>query len=174
MWSLYDPKLSARHVTDSGQRILLQVPMRASERGLRIVDDDCFVMLTLWSLLLWERKVGLVALERLGVDWLLLTRILDQLLTAKADENPVVCYQGVLVHERTRQPYTGWEFRAHFERLLGQAEHEALAMVHEYIGSEHLLLAVVRMASSEFATVLSKAGITYERVSKSVRETLAC
>ena len=56
MGSLYDEKLSARHVTDSAQRILNLIPLRSGDRGLHVVDDDSFVMLALWSLLRWERR----------------------------------------------------------------------------------------------------------------------
>ena len=47
-----------RRITDSAQNILKHIPSRAAERGLHVVDDASIVMLALWSLLLWERKMG--------------------------------------------------------------------------------------------------------------------
>ena len=44
---------SQRRVTYSAQKILKQIPSRAAERGLHVVDDASIVMLALWSLLLW-------------------------------------------------------------------------------------------------------------------------
>src|SRR2546422_909437 len=84
-----EEKWSARHITDSAQRILKQIPSRASDRGLHIVDRSSIVMMALWSLLLWERKVGRVALERMGVDPFDLARAVDRLLDEKAREHSV-------------------------------------------------------------------------------------
>src|SRR5260221_10472946 len=81
---------SARHITDSTRHILKQIPSRASDRGLHVVDVSSIVLLALWSLLLWERKVGRIALERIGVDPFELARGVDLLLTEKAREHPIV------------------------------------------------------------------------------------
>lgn len=172
MRSLYDEKLSARHVTDSAQRILNLIPLRSGDRGLHVVDGDSFVMLALWSLLRWERKVGLVALECLHVDIEALSRRVDVLLTAKAEENPVASSQGILVLRKTGQPYKHWDFHELLEPLLGQAEHEALALNHDYVGSEHLLLAAVKLASPALSQVLVDHDVTYDRTRESVLEIL--
>ena len=55
-----------RRITDSAQNILKQIPSRAAERGLHVVDDASIVMLALWSLLLWERKMGCACAGRIG------------------------------------------------------------------------------------------------------------
>src|SRR5262245_44143268 len=86
-------KWSARHITDSTQQILEQIPSRAGSRGLPIVDAQSIVMMALWSLLLWERKLGRVALERMGVDPFNLARDLDGLLRAKASDDQIT-YRG--------------------------------------------------------------------------------
>ena len=57
-----------RRITDEARHILEQIPSRAADRGLHVVDGTSIVMLALWSVLLWERKVGLVAPEQSGVD----------------------------------------------------------------------------------------------------------
>ncbi len=80
----------ARHVTDSAQRILRQIPDRAHDRGLHAPGAPAVALLALWALLLWERKVGLAALERMGVRRFKLARGLDRLLEGQAEDNPVV------------------------------------------------------------------------------------
>src|SRR5262245_15010717 len=107
---------SARHITDSAQRILEQIPSRASARGLHVVDAESIVMLTLWSLLLWERKVGRVALERMGVDPFDLARDLDGLLrrTTTENRNTPGARQNtwVLVKTNDSWVYRHWDFHA--------------------------------------------------------------
>lgn len=172
---MLDPTLSARHVTDSAQRILNQIPARAGDRSLFILDNATFVTMALWSLLRWERKVGLVTLERMGTDLDSLTHCLDRSLTQNAQQNQVaVNRQGVLVRVKTDEPYKywDWDFRALLEPLLTQAEHEALAMHHDYVGSEHLLLAIVQMADAELTEILKRHGVTYGGAKTAVLDVL--
>ena len=172
MRPLYDDKLSARGVTDSAQRILNLIPMRSGDRGLHVVDEDSFVMLALWSLLRWERKVGLVALECLRVGLEALSRRLDQLLTAKADEHPVAASPSGIVLLKTGEPYEHWDFHKVLEPLLREAEDEALAMKHDYVGSEHLLLAVIKLARTDLAQVLESHSVTCDRVRATILDIL--
>jgi len=167
---MIDEKWSARRITDSAQRILKQIPSRASDRGLHVVDYSSIVQLALWSLLLWERKVGRVALERSGVDPFELARGLDRLLTEKAREHPVAYDQrrGRLVLDKTGEPYEPWDFHALVEPLLQQAEHEALELGHSYVGSEHLVLAIVRIADPLLSALLQQHGIVHEVVKEAV------
>jgi hypothetical protein len=78
---MFSDQWRQRGFTDSLQRILTQIPHRAIDRGLgvRVADDASIVMLALWSVLLWESKVGLVAVEQSGVDRFNLVRDLDRL-----------------------------------------------------------------------------------------------
>jgi len=169
---LTDPKLSARHVTDSAQRILNLIPSRSRDRGLDFVDNDSIILLALWSLLRWERKVGLVSLEHIGTDTESLSRHLDELLTAKAEENPVGARNGVLILKKTGEPYKEPDFSALLEPLLGQAEHEAMALGHNYIGSEHILLAVIKLANRQLTEVFERHGLSYERIRSSAVDVL--
>jgi ATP-dependent Clp protease ATP-binding subunit ClpA len=168
---MVEEKWSARHITDSAQRILKQIPSRASDRGLHVVDGSSIVYLALWSLLLWERKVGRVALERIGVDPFELARGLDGLLTQKSREHPVAYDQRreMLVMLKTGEPYQPWDFHGLLEPLLQQAEHEALELGHNYVGSEHVVLAVVRIADSSLSTLLRQHEIGHEAVKEAVR-----
>lgn len=161
---------SARHITDSAQRILKQIPSQASDRGLSVVDGSSIVMLALWSLLLWERKVGRVALERVGIDPFELARDLDKLLTEKGREHPVVYdkQQGILVMAKTGEPYQHWDFQTSLEPLLQQAEHEAMELGHNYVGSEHLVLAIMRDTNPSLSALLQQHELSHERVREAV------
>jgi ATP-dependent Clp protease ATP-binding subunit ClpA len=167
---MLDEKWCTRHFTDSAQRILKQIPSRASDRGLHVVDSSSIVTMALWSLLLWERKVGRVALERLDVDPFDLARDVDRLLDKKAKEHPVAYDRQTrqLVLTKTGELYQRWDFHALLEPLLQQAEHEALALGHNYVGSEHLLLAIIELADPALAAILSEHTIDHDRVRQAV------
>jgi len=170
---MFDSKWRGQHVTDSAKKILEQIPDRAAERGLNVVDPSYIVMMTLWSLLLWERKVGRVALERAGIDIYDLARALDGLLEEKEAGNPVaVNQQGACVLVKTGEPYHYWDFEALLEPLLRQAEHEALALGHNYVGSEHLVLAIIRLADPLLTELLQKHAVVYDRVKEAILELL--
>jgi len=127
---MIDQNWSARHITDSAQCILKQIPARASDRGLSVVDGSSLVTLALWSLLLWERKVGRVALERIGVDPFELARGVDRVLTEYAEANPVAFdpRSGGLLLVKTGEPYERCDFHALLEPLLRQAEVDSPSM----------------------------------------------
>ena len=163
-----------RRLTSSAIDILEQIPHRASERGLHVVDGASIVMLTLWSLLLWERKIGLVALIRSGVDRFDLARGVDSLLDEKKLEHPVVFdrQQGIRVMARTGQPYEHWDLATLLEPLLMAAENESKELGHDYIGSEHLILSILRVSDPTLAALLGQHGAAHERVKRSAVEIL--
>jgi hypothetical protein len=178
---LVDPTLEAlkrdwceRRLTTSAIDILVQIKHRSSERGLHVVDGASIVMLALWSLLLWENKIGLVALERSGVDRFELARGLDRLLKDKGLEHPVVYDrpQGALVMAKTRQPYEEWDLSTLIEPILSAAEHESKELGHNWIGSEHLVLSILRVSDPELSGLLSQHGASYEQVKRAVVEVL--
>jgi ATP-dependent Clp protease ATP-binding subunit ClpA len=155
---------SARHITSTAQHILKQILSRAADRGLDVADAGSVVLLVLWSLLLWERKAGRVALERLGVDPFDLAREVDRLLVEKAAEAPVACdsqRQGPVIVQV-------WDFDHLLGPLLQRAEHEALALGHGWVGSEHLLLAVVGLADEGLSAILRQRSVDHGRVSEAV------
>jgi ATP-dependent Clp protease ATP-binding subunit ClpA len=165
---------SARHITDATRRILEQIPARASDRGLHVVDGSSVVVIALWSLLLWERKVGRVALDRMGVDSFDLARAVDRLLDGKADEHPVAYDLGrpQVILLKSGEPYKDWGFDALLEPLLQRAEHEAMALGHAYVGTEHLLLAIIREASPPLSEMLLQRGVDHDRVREAVLSVL--
>ena len=167
---MFNEKWCQRRLTDSAQHILAQIPSWAHDRGLIAVGSECIAMLALWSLLLWEHKVGLVAVEQSGVDRFDLVRGLDRLLVEKSSENPVAYDKEgkAFVFVKTQSAYDGWDFDDLLEPLLRRAEHEAKELGHEYVGSEHLVLAILQVADPVFNALLKHHGVSYEQVKDSV------
>jgi ATP-dependent Clp protease ATP-binding subunit ClpA len=163
-------KWGQRRITDEARHILEQIPSRASDRGLDVVDGTSIVMLALWSILLWERKVGLVALEQSGVDRFDLVRGMDRLLEEKASKHMIVYdkERGVLLHADTHRPYEDWDLEDLLEPLLSAAELEAKKLGHNYLGSEHLVLAIVRLGSPALTTLLTQHGVSHGKVTEAV------
>jgi ATP-dependent Clp protease ATP-binding subunit ClpA len=159
-----------RRITSSAQSILKQIPSRACDRGLHIVDGTSIRMLALWSVLLWERKVGLLALERSGADRFDLARGLDRLREENASEHPVAYdeQRGVPLRVKPHPAYGTWDFEALLEPLLHEAQHEASELGHDYVGSEHLVLAIVHRADPELRTLLQQHGVSHDRVKEAV------
>ena len=174
-------KWHQRRVTDSSKRILEQISSRAIDRGLalRVADQPSIVMLALWSVLLWERKLGLADIEHAGGNRFDLIRALDQSLQRKASELPVAfdmdrevgCdnpQRGVVVVSEPDQPVVRWDSEDLLEPLFRQAKDEAQELGHDYIGSEHLVLAIVKLADPTLQTLLRECGVTHERVKEAV------
>jgi DNA-binding transcriptional regulator YhcF (GntR family) len=57
-------------------------------------------------------------------------------------------------------------------RVLAMAREEAVRLHHDYIGSEHILLGLIRDARSEAVRILRELGVSPEAVRTSVRETV--
>jgi hypothetical protein len=171
---MFSVEWSNRRLTDSAQRILKQMPARAIDRGLgiRVPDEAAIVMLALWSVLNWERKIGRVALEESAGNRFDLIQALDRLLAEQALELLELAVtrddQGRVVVLTPGQPHVGWDSDNLLEPLLRQAEREAKELGHNYVGSEHLVLAIVKLADPALRTVLEAHGVTYERVRETV------
>ena len=173
MWWPSRDDLSKRGFTDSAVRIIQQILSRASERGLVDLNDATIAMLALWTLIRWERKVGLVALETIGVYVLALTGQLDLLLDKRRDDNPGAAKDGILVFRKTGRPVPVANKEKKLEPLLTQTEQEARDMNHNWVASEHLLLAVIRVADSELSSLLSQHLISHETIKQTVLKLLA-
>jgi ATP-dependent Clp protease ATP-binding subunit ClpC len=57
--------------------------------------------------------------------------------------------------------------------MLRNAVEEALQLGHNYVGTEHLLLAVLKDETAVGAVVLARLGISYEIVSGRITEVLS-
>jgi hypothetical protein len=170
---MYNEELAARHFTTSAIHIVEQLWPRAADRGVSAgITQQTVLMLALWSVLQWERKVGLVALERMGVETEALARDVDRALDMACAE----------VRQRTGPPElqilpSGQraivvDFRIPLALLLAEAEHEALGLGHDWVGSEHLVLAIVRLAEPRLCAVLERHRVIYKELRQTVLDLL--
>ena len=157
--------------TDSMRRIIQQMGERARVRGLLALDEVCAPPLALWTLIRWERKIGLAALEEMGVDLHGLADRLDALITRLAEERPTVARGGVVVDARTGERIL-FDPAPALAPLLAQAAREARRLGHNYVGSEHLLLAIISSADSELAAILNNRLIAYDCTRATILELL--
>ena len=170
---MHNHDLAGRHFTTSAIHIVEQVWPRAADRCMSSeVTAQTTPMLGLWSLLRWERQVGVVVLERLGVEVDALARDVDRALDAVCTEarrqkGPPRLHILLSGHRMVAVNIT-----APLETLLGAAEHEALGLGHNWVGSEHLLLAIVRLADPRLRELLDHHRVVYDGVRQAVRDFL--
>jgi hypothetical protein len=170
---MHNEELSARHFTDSAIHIVEQLWPRAVDRSVpSAVTEQTVPMLALWAILRWERKVGLAALERMRVDGDALARDVDLALDAVCGE-----FRRVNGPPQSQTLPSGRRaivvnFRAPLARLLDAAEREALGLGHTWVGSEHLVLAIVRVADARLRKVLDRHRVLYDGVRQAVLEVL--
>jgi ATP-dependent Clp protease ATP-binding subunit ClpA len=169
---MHNEELSARHFTTSAIHIIEQLWPRAADRSMFDVTRQTVSMLALWSVLRWERKVGLVALERMGVELDALARDVDRALDAACAE--IRRQHGTPHWETLPSGQRGIvvDFRAPLAALLDAAEHEALGLGHNWVGSEHLLLATIRVADPCLREVLDRHRVAYDAVRQTVLDIL--
>ena len=67
-----------------------------------------------------------------------------------------------------------WWTSTPLEPLLAAAEHEALGLGHNWVGSEHLLLAIIQLADLRLREVLEWHRVVYDGVRQAVRKLLEC
>jgi ATP-dependent Clp protease ATP-binding subunit ClpA len=138
---------------------------------LTALDGPTVVMMALWTFLRWERKVGLMALEAAKVDVSALTRDLDVMLDRKRDEKPGLVQQPhALISVKTQQLIAPIDTGVLLEPLVEQARKEAKELGHAWVGTEHLLLAIITSADRELAGLLGRHQVSYGRVHGQVRE----
>ena len=66
----------------------------------------------------------------------------------------------------------GYNFTDRVRKVLAMAREEAAGLRHEYVGSEHLILAIVRERSGVAATVLRNLGVEGEKLVWRIEETV--
>jgi ATP-dependent Clp protease ATP-binding subunit ClpA len=135
------------------------------------LNDATAGMLALLSMLRWERKVGRAALEHLGIDGDRLALAIDDAIADEGQEarrpsGPEIevllsGQRGIVVDTETP-----------LLRLLDQAEHEALSLGHNWVGTEHLLLAAVRLACPRLQELLRTSGVSLDAVRQAVLDVL--
>jgi hypothetical protein len=172
---MQNQELSARHFTTSAIHIVEQLWPRAADRSITTeVTEQTVPMLALWSILRWERKVGLLALERMGVAVDALAGDMDRALDVACAE--IRRQAGPLEFQTlsSGQRAIVMDFNTSLEPLLTAAEHEALGLGHNWVGSEHLLLAILRLADLRLREVLERHRVVYDGVRQVVQKLLPC
>ncbi len=66
----------------------------------------------------------------------------------------------------------GFNFTERVRRVLGLARDEATRLHHEYVGTEHILLGLIREGDGVAAAVLRNLGVDLERVKRKVNDTV--
>jgi Clp amino terminal domain, pathogenicity island component len=102
-----------------------------------------------------DGNVAMMALARLGVDRATVERLVDELLPPGSEP----------VHGHI--PFTP---RA--KKTLELALREANQLGHNYIGCEHIVLALRRVDEGVAAHVLAEQGVTYKKLERTIRDVL--
>jgi hypothetical protein len=147
-WLLSQERLAgALTLTDCAQRAI-GFALDELERDASSSIPDA----VLWEALRQE-KVGYCALDRLGVD-------MGGLLVEVANR----------LHASQQQPPRNKKLV--IPVIVGLAAEEAIAFEHDWVGTEHLLLAIMRAPAGRTVPPLLDLGITVEQVRKAVSELL--
>jgi ATP-dependent Clp protease ATP-binding subunit ClpC len=167
MWS--DPTvrlLAEKRCTTKVIDVLLQVRQEAADRT-RLLNHPFTESLTLLTLLRSEINVAQAALKEIKVDLRVVEERLDKLLD-RCDR--VVFNSQEQVdddHAHTYQEAWGTVLD-----LVERSKQEAAVMKHDYVGTEHLLLAIIRRANAFLSTILADLGVTYEAAQNAIRKLL--
>ncbi len=142
--------------------VLLHVLQQAADprRDLNHPLTEC---MTLLAMLRAELNVAQGVLARIAVDQETLEGRLNTLLARC--ERHAGGSEDVSTHSNREASATVWD-------LVERSSMEAASLKHEYVGSEHLLLAIVRGADAGLSAVLSASGITYEGCREAIVEIL--
>ncbi len=131
------------------RKVLEQAEREAlRSHSLRIEPEHVFV-----ALLKQENSLAYKILQDMGVDVNELTRELYRIVPR---ESSAIVFGPVQPSERTN-------------RVLDFAHEEARMMENSFVGTEHLLLGLLRDVRGALAEILHRHGITYENVYESVK-----
>jgi ATP-dependent Clp protease ATP-binding subunit ClpA len=132
------------NVHPSAQYLLMDAQHRANARALygRISP-----LAVLWSMLRWERKAPIVAIERCGVDLTELMKIVDEILGE--------C--NISVFGPTQDFAALWE-------LVQAARQEADRRGEEQVCAHHLLLALLGSGAHDVIRVMNAARVSLEQI----------
>ena len=148
-----------------------QVPDSLAMRSSVDPDDGPLEMAVLWMLLAWGRKFWTVCLEESGVDVRQLTREIDGLLGEKRSmSGPIARTYG---GPRPLSPESCRQLDRSLDALLDRAALEASAFGHDYLGNEHLLLAILARADGPLAALLSWHKLHYRDVKEALTDVLS-
>ncbi|MCX7426085.1 MAG: hypothetical protein NTW96_10760 [Planctomycetia bacterium] len=162
-------ELLNRRCVEGLLRVLDQIPARVAVREPIAMDDATMDLVAFWTLLRWERTFLILALEEMGFNVWSLTCSVDELLNERRAEARDPANKDA----PTRQTLVSTDELDRLTRnLLDRAGREARALGHPFLGTEHLLLAILRNPGPKLAIPLARHGMTYERVEYRVRQLL--
>jgi ATP-dependent Clp protease ATP-binding subunit ClpA len=167
-------ELTRRGFTDSAKRVVHDIAERASARGMFAGEftEATASMLAVLSILRWERKVALAALEKLGADLDAVARELDAAIVTEGNSSRRA--EGPRFYALpSGQQAIDWDQDGPRQPLLNHAEEEAQQMGHDYVGTEHLLLAAINHACPGLGQLFNRHGITYGQIRETVVDLLA-
>ncbi len=142
--------------------VIEQTPLRAAVRRGLAIDRSSAGLLLLWSLLRWERTFPIETLEGLGVDLWSLTRKVDEALKC---HNQKARETGAAGDRTDLDPLVrGW---------LDRAAEQARGLDHDFLGGEHLLLALLADGDPELAAVFQPSGLTRDALKRTIVDALA-
>ncbi|MGD9648579.1 MAG: Clp protease N-terminal domain-containing protein [Pirellulales bacterium] len=159
-------------LTDGAYPIVEQINQRAAARGFLQTELRDVVLLMLWTLLRWERKVGQVVLEELGVDLDHLASDVNSGLRARGAERKFRVENNSLVDRQTGAPIYLSDLKSSVIEFLNVARAESKRMGHTYVGSEHLLLTICRLADAELQAILDRYGVSAPLVEARIHRVL--
>ncbi len=129
----------------------------AREESVRLGNDYVGTEHLLLGLIKEGDGVAVAVMRSMGVDLEELTANIEKAITST----------GGMMTIGQMLPFTP---RA--KKVLEMAANEARTMSHKYIGTEHLLLALMKDAESAAANALAAAGLDYERVKEEINRVL--
>lgn len=150
--------------------VVQQVPARAAARSPVELDDSSLSMIVLWTLLRWERTFWVICLEELGVDIQALSLDIDSQLAERTAASEAA--GGYRKLQQPWPPRFGRRIDRFTNQLLDLAAREASAMKHGYLGSEHLLLALISGADAPLAELLARHRVDYREVKEAIAAAL--
>jgi len=141
--------LSLQRFTDRAVKVLAVARAEAHERRHSHVTPE-HALLALGKV---ERGPGRVTLERLGVDFV-------------NDEEDILALVTALPERSVTEKLS---VSSELEKMLRQAKARARTLGHDYVGTEHLVLALLAASVSPAAEFLKSRGVTTERFQEALR-----
>jgi ATP-dependent Clp protease ATP-binding subunit ClpC len=154
--------LAKKRCTSKVVAVLLQVLRRAAD-GPRLLNHPLTESLILLTMIRSEINVAQGALKDMEVDLERLAKRLERLLE-HCDRVVFVSQEQVaddLAPSHKEVSATIWD-------LIERGRQEAASLKHDYVGTEHLLLAIIRTADASLSSILADFGVTYERAQNAI------
>ena len=146
--------------------VLLQVLQQAADRT-RLLNHPFTESLALLTLLRSEINVAQAALKEMQVDSEGLGRRLDRLLN-RCDRVNYRSQEQVaddLAHSYQEVAATIWD-------LVERGKREAGTLGNDWVGTEHLLLAIIQTADACLSSILAGAGVSLEAARRAIHKVL--